>query len=110
MLRRRGQGLDLKIIVGDEEFPLKIDGAMGDEAQQGAMDVSDEEAEDEKLMDLAPEVKDSEGPEQEDPEHADEARDKELIGKMLGEATELPMQKKAMAMKAAAVKKKPLGA
>ena len=70
MKRRRGHGVDIKLIIegAPEEEHM--------EEEAGELPVVDEEAEDQKLLDVAPEVKDK-------PVHADEEQDKELMRKEL---------------------------
>jgi len=72
MKRRQGKGIDIRLII---------------EGPQGQQELEGEE-EKEKMLDLAPEVKDN-------PEHMDEAQDKELIKK---ELEQMPLLKK-MAMR-----------
>lgn len=69
MKRRRGHGVDIKLIIEGQPSEEEL-------AEEGVLPSVDEEAEDEKLLDIAPEVKDK-------PEHADEEQDKELIRKEL---------------------------
>lgn len=114
MKRRRGKGVDIKLI---------IDGAPHDvvPSEESRMAHSglgnDEEPEEEKLMDLAPEVKDDQHPESRSDQMASEeqkyegmpgevAADKEEEGHsepslddMLSMHGDLPMHKKMMAMK-----------
>lgn len=86
--RRRGKGLDLTILLG------------GAPQEGGELD----EGEDEKLLDLAPDVKDTSLADEneelaEGEEHGDAEQDKALIAKMLDEHGKSPMREKMKAMK-----------
>lgn len=114
MKRRRGHGIDLKIIIGDAD---------ASQSPHGALSTVDEQPEEEELMDLAPDVTDkdtqdladekAEGmpgeaamvshEEGENPP-ADGKMDRAALNAALSQHGELPMHKKMMA--ALASKKK----
>lgn len=95
MKRRSGKGIDIQLIIDGK--PHDVVPAQSEQVQMAQSGLgNDEEPEEEKLMDLAPEVKDSKSP-------ADEG---ESMDEMLSEGSNLPMHKKMMAMKAAKLGKK----
>ena len=90
MKRRRGKGVDIQLIIDGE--PHDVVPAQAEEAEMAQSGLgNDEDPEEEKLMDIAPEVKDRDAQEEDAEESIDE---------MLSAHGDLPMHKKMMAMKA----------
>lgn len=87
MKRRRGQGVDIKLIIDGEPHDV-VPSAPSEEAMMAQSGLgNDEDPEEQKLEDLAPEVKDAPG---------EKVVDEEEQGM---DDSALPMRRKIMAMK-----------